>query len=650
MGTYTTRNGTLNLRPANGPRGPQGPEGEPGQDGAPGGSDAETAQRIQSGPQTQSALGAELARSGSPAQSAVANVAGAAATAAISPALTSDAARASLLSFRRRRAQYLADQARLVEVTLGTLVSSSAASALEINLGAVTLTNSGSTASTSAPHGLAVGDYVRFGERSGASGINGVPYYVSAVPSATTFQVYANNNPSGGTAGFGSDGTATLYRPPFVERSYVRDESFSPYRLALTIAAASDLFSTPTPHLLRAGDVITVASSNAGGVSNNVRLYVRTVPTATTFTVSASKNGATLDVTSDGTAYLQRPNPRSVFVDARPVQKNAVSPAHDYVIADLVTTVAAGGTSPLPDLTQHTMFDGAAIEYLPVNDGASFTVISVDGVVIDTITSAQLSAVGVSSGNGTGRRLYTFPDARPRLLTVRTNGALGAWARPIRTPIYRPSARTLPHVEKWLAVGDSFTEGQWPQVMKATLGQNNLVKAGSGGTGWLDNGGEEVKRVALKDRYQTDVIAENPLIVQYALGLNDRDEYVADPAAFRLAVTTVIDAVAAALPLTEQILFGPFSPKGIGTNGVDYRDPVLVAMDADLAQIARARGLRFISPIQEGWITGNPEAPGFGNADIYIGPDKTHLSAAGHEYIGLRAAGSVSVFYLPAAA
>lgn len=74
-------------------------------------------------------------------------------------------------------------------------------------------------------------------------------------------------------------------------------------------------------------------------------------------------------------------------------------------------------------------------------------------------------------------------------------------------------------------------------------------------------------------------------------------------------------------------------------------------MDTALAALAAARGLRYISPIAEGWITGNGKVgatTGNGNADIYISSDGTHPSNAGHEYLAWRLAGHLGVPYIAA--
>lgn len=71
----------------------------------------------------------------------------------------------------------------------------------------------------------------------------------------------------------------------------------------VTLTDAGDLITTPVPHGLAIGDsVIFGAITTTTGITAGVRYYVLTVPSSTTFTVSATKNGATLALTTNGSA------------------------------------------------------------------------------------------------------------------------------------------------------------------------------------------------------------------------------------------------------------------------------------------------------------------------------------------------------------
>jgi hypothetical protein len=84
------------------------------------------------------------------------------------------------------------------------------------------------------------------------------------------------------------------------------------------------------------------------------------------------------------------------------------------------------------------------------------------------------------------------------------------------------------------------------------------------------------------------------------MGLNDANAYAANPATFRTQVATIWDGVIAQLPSTELVIVGPFFPKGAG-----YQPASITGMDTDLATMAKARALRYISPVTEGWIRGD---------------------------------------------
>lgn len=66
-----------------------------------------------------------------------------------------------------------------------------------------------------------------------------------------------------------------------------------------TCAFATDLFTTGAVHGLSVNDRITFSSITGGaGISTGTTYYVKTVPLTTTFTLSATLGGATLDVTA----------------------------------------------------------------------------------------------------------------------------------------------------------------------------------------------------------------------------------------------------------------------------------------------------------------------------------------------------------------
>lgn len=70
-----------------------------------------------------------------------------------------------------------------------------------------------------------------------------------------------------------------------------------------TIVAATDTITSSVAHALAVGDkVIFGAMTNAAPIVAGQLYYVKTVPTSTTLTISATLGGAVLDITTDGSS------------------------------------------------------------------------------------------------------------------------------------------------------------------------------------------------------------------------------------------------------------------------------------------------------------------------------------------------------------
>jgi lysophospholipase L1-like esterase len=426
-----------------------------------------------------------------------------------------------------------------------------------------------------------------------------------------------------------------------------------------TFADTGDLVTTSVAHGLVVGDRISFGTlTGAGGVSANNVYYVKTVPTSTTFTFSGSSGGATQTITSDGStvavyrrevAYLNSAvNSGYRITGGRAIQANASFPRNNNIAPDPTVVTFAPGTSTGTALEVTTQYEGAAIDVLLRNGGTTKR-IYVDGLLAATVTNADLTAAGVTGGQ-VARLPLTFADARRRtIMYVEESGGefKGFDIRPGYNLSYPAGQAKGPRV---LFSGDSFVEGTgvtagfgMARWLAWDMAWADLWKAGSGSTGYYYDG----TRLALVDRYVNDLIAQAPNILIIAMGLNDRVQWNTDPAPVIAAATTIYDAVAVGLPNAEVIVVGPWSPQGAG-----YVQTGLAPMDAALQALVEAHGWRYISPIQEDWITGNGKVgatTGNGNADIYISSDGTHPSDAGHEYLAWRLAGHLATPYLPSA-
>lgn len=84
------------------------------------------------------------------------------------------------------------------------------------------------------------------------------------------------------------------------------DVAATPYQTA-TATASDNVFSVPSAHGLVVDDsTVLFKGTMPGGVTSGRKYYVKSVPSSTTFTVSATRGGTTLDVTGNGScrAYL----------------------------------------------------------------------------------------------------------------------------------------------------------------------------------------------------------------------------------------------------------------------------------------------------------------------------------------------------------
>jgi hypothetical protein len=73
---------------------------------------------------------------------------------------------------------------------------------------------------------------------------------------------------------------------------------------AITFTASSDLVTYPAAHNLAVGDEVSFAgvTGTGGSIVAGTTYFVKTAPSGTTATLSATSGGATLDITADGTA------------------------------------------------------------------------------------------------------------------------------------------------------------------------------------------------------------------------------------------------------------------------------------------------------------------------------------------------------------
>lgn len=217
--------------------------------------------------------------------------------------------------------------------------------------------------------------------------------------------------------------------------------------------------------------------------------------------------------------------------------------------------------------------------------------------------------------------------------------ALGMWrpwivpsapvaAESVALPQAVPAALELPGNARVLVFGDSWVYGSAATVptlgfayrLSEQLGWQGIVD-GVRGSGYLKpglDGGSYGERVAALDP------SLDPDLIILEGSINDRR---LPATGYRDAVTAVWDALKARYPDATIVILGP-APQVLPVEKATAR------IDADLAELAAARGWWYISPIAEGWIT---EANYLDVIDT--GPiGRDHPSDAGHAYLAERVA------------
>lgn len=411
-----------------------------------------------------------------------------------------------------------------------------------------------------------------------------------------------------------------------------------------TFTDATDLVTTSVPHGFTDGQTVVFGTvTSTTGVTAGEPYYVRDATTST-FKLTTTPGGSVRALTNDGSsvavycrewAFLPTPNtvnPAFRVTDTRAVQASPNYPRYVHIAPDPTIITYAPGTATKTGMRIEVEYEGTRLGILLRNTAGLRGQMFVDGLPVDTFSNAEMTTDGVAS-NSVGRITLSFTTARRRVVVLEFEGDsefVGFDIQPAY-PLIFPTAN--PKGARVLIAGDSFTEGTgagtsrpYTRWLAHLLGWRDVWKCGSGSTGYVTDG----SRLALIDRYANDIIAQQAQVVIIAMGLNDSAQPVVDVVA---AAETIWDATLASSYTQELIIIGPW-PNG-GGNGTITQG--IIDLDLALAALANAKGVRYISPVQEGW-----------KYTVAGGGDPTHPSPAGHEYIATRIAGHLAIPYVAA--
>lgn len=246
-------------------------------------------------------------------------------------------------------------------------------------------------------------------------------------------------------------------------------------------------------------------------------------------------------------------------------------------------------------------------------------------------TRRRLRAVGIATAVlvalaagvlGVWRPWTPLPSAAP--VGAAVEGDAGA---PV---VIAPAPLALPEQPTVLVFGDSWTYGSaasdpalgYAYVLADLLGGETVVD-GVRGSGYLKPGldgpafGERI--AALDPTLDPDLVVIQGSINDRALG----------ETGYREAVTAAWDALATKYPEATIVVLGP-APHELPVGAATAR------IDADLSELAAARGWWYISPVRGEWIT---EQNYLDVIDVEIG--RKHPSTAGHRYLAEKVAAAL---------
>lgn len=265
-------------------------------------------------------------------------------------------------------------------------------------------------------------------------------------------------------------------------------------------------------------------------------------------------------------------------------------------------------------------------------------------VYVDELDGKGWQIAGtVTSGDAGASPHFTLVDwtsastpRKPRLYKILADGSQQFYA--IKCSIdgsiwaYRSTAPTV------VVIGDSFSEGGaanyidgYVPQLAFTLGVDDVIPSGSGGTGLLKTNGSNVNYLDRVDWTLNNIPAD----IYVIQGTQNDGTFTPSQLSAQLAL---VDARIKALrPSSRRLILGVWNCRlgAIADGGGTYQ----ASNNAAMAAYAAAQGIPFVD--WSDWITGSGNTSsqnGTGTADYYTVSDNTHPSVAGAIYRAQRLA------------
>ena len=328
-------------------------------------------------------------------------------------------------------------------------------------------------------------------------------------------------------------------------------------QLTFTVNASTDLVTTSANHNLAINDTVVLSSAGTlpAGSAASTTYYVKTVPLATTLTLSATEGGGTLDFTNTGSGTHTLTSVASVIVNDTELNLGSVNSFVEYnddlymgrnTFSFVATSVNAGSTITM---------GSADVAKILVSDQFIGTGIAADAVV-ESINYGTNVVTMDKPNTATGSNISVTVNASP----ARIIDGILTKIYPIEVPKPEPLDVTVSQVagtntERALGHSVKFLTENYPIPIQYGIARFDDASGAEGGISELSPIAQSQANVA-SDSTHTSV----PLTVKYRIEKQDANsELYGKFALYRVGGTSAVIKKVQDLYLTSQSDGSPLS-------------------------------------------------------------------------------------------